>query len=76
MFKKNYYFCTERIGRNNCYICKKFENFYIADSHSIIFDNSYTIEVYDNLPEFLVPIYLKYKIIKSKITYNVTIKKD
>ena len=77
MFKKKYFVCyEERFGKKNYknfYSCKKFDKFLNADTFSCIFHNTQIIEVYNNIPEFLIPFYLQYKITKSKFICKIDI---
>ena len=80
MFKKNYYSCNQHPLRSYCYACKKFDNLYDADFNSrktIINSTSnlnvQNIAVCENLPEFLVPFYLRYKLLQSNFTFRLKI---
>ena len=78
MFKKNYYHCYEHPIRSNSYTCKKFDNFFDADhqylrirKNSICNSNGQIIEVCENLPEFMKPMYIRYQLIKSKFDFSI-----
>ena len=76
--KKIYYSCKK--DSNDCYKCQKFNNFHDADINatlSILLNsnnniNFQNIEVCEKLPEFLVPMYLRYKLIKSNFDFKIS----
>lgn len=83
MFAKKYYSCIEDPIRNNTYTCKKFDNFFEADSYtlknkrnSVCNVNRQIIEVCDTFPDFLKPLYLRYHLIKSKFNFGIRIEQQ
>ena len=71
MLTKNYYSCYKNPIRNNCYTCKKFDNFFDADKHFLKNTgynlNGKIIYVYKIIPVFLEPLYLRLNLIKYKL---------
>jgi hypothetical protein len=81
MFNKKYYSCYKSPTRSNLYTCKKFDEFFEADAFTLktmrnsVCNNleSQTIEVCENIPEFVKNLYLRYALIKSKFDFRMRI---
>ena len=69
MFSKKYFTCYSQNSTN--YSCKKFETFFEADNYIPHTHRFIVIGVCTIFPEFLLPLYLRYKIIKSNLSFQL-----
>ena len=72
--QKNYFACHQ--NNSSHYSCKKFDNYFEADNYLLYSGNSrrstsLTIGICKIFPDFFLPLYLRYRIVRSKIDFRL-----